>query len=75
MTAEETLAIIDSLRAKGARKIKVGEVEVEFAERDVDPLAMLEQAHENARNELLASMSHEDREKYEKQERERLMYG
>lgn len=78
MTNDEILGLVAALRSKGAQRIKIGDVEIEFEKRDdsnFDPLQMLEKAAEDAKSELMKHMSDEEKERLEKKLDDDLKYG
>lgn len=78
MTNDEIIGLVTALRGKGACRIKVGDVEVEFEKRDdsnFDPIQMMEKAAEDAKAQLIKHMSPEEQEKLEKKLEEDLKYG
>ena len=76
MTIDEQVALIERLKSMGAKRVKVGEWEIEFAEQsEMDMVQALDIAREEAKRELYAYLTEEQRAALDQKMEDALTYG
>ena len=71
----EILAIILKLKEAGATKVHVGDISVEFEPQTFDPIALMEKAEADVKEEFLSKMSDEEKVQFQKKLKNDLLYG
>lgn len=72
----EFLALVDQMRARGVSEFSIGQMSVRFSEAGgSDLVGAMDQAYENAKQELLDMMTPQQREEFEIKLADRLKFG